>query len=67
MVTEMPARGVTFELVDAAGDETVGWSQWFARFPNGSLPGWTLHTFRDGKITLDHDYYDTNVARSLRG
>jgi hypothetical protein len=58
--------GVSFELVDAAGDDTVGWSQWNCRFPNGVVPCWTLHTFRDWAFTLDADYFDTNVARSLQ-
>lgn len=66
MEREMPAMGVTFELADAAGDETVGWTQWHCHFPNGTVPGWTLHTFRNGEITLDSDYFDTNVARTLQ-
>ena len=66
MEAEMPAMGVTFELVDAAGDESVGWSQWNCRFPNGVVPGWTLHTFRDGEFTLDSDYFDTNATRALQ-
>ena len=65
METEMPELGATFELVDMAGDESVGWSQWNCRFTNGVVPGWTLHTFRDGKISLDHDVFDTNVAHQL--
>ncbi len=66
MEAEMPDIGATFELVDAAGDDTVGWSQWNCRFPGGDVPGWTLHTFRDGEITLDSDYFDTNVARAVQ-
>jgi steroid delta-isomerase len=66
MEAEMPNLGATFELVDAAGDDTVGWSQWHCRMPNGVIPGWTLHTFRDGQITLDSDYFDTNVARAVQ-
>ncbi len=65
METEMPELGATFELIDFAGDTNVGWSQWWCRFENGAVPGWTLHTFRDGKITVDHDFFDTNIARSL--
>lgn len=65
METEMPELGATFELVDFAGDTNVGWSQWWCRFENGVVPGWTLHTFRDGKISVDHDFFDANVARSL--
>lgn len=65
MKSEMPARGIRFELVDAAGDETVAWSQWWCHFPTGRVPGWTLHTVRDGKLTLDADYFDTAAARSL--
>ena len=64
MVTDMPAMGATFELVDAAGDENVGWSQWWCRLPGGSVPGWSLYTVRDGTFTLDHDVFDTNAARA---
>jgi ketosteroid isomerase-like protein len=66
MDTEMPEGGVTFELEDCAGDETVGWSQWTCNVPGGSFPGWTLHTFRDGKFTLDSDYFDVALARKYR-
>lgn len=66
MKTEMPARGVTFELVDCAGDTNVAWSQWSCHFPNGTVPGWTLHTVRDGKFTLDADYFDTAASKALR-
>jgi steroid delta-isomerase len=65
MKAEMPAMGVTFELVDCAGDQTVAWSQWTCRFPSGAVPGWTLHTVRDGQFTLDADYFDTVTARTL--
>ncbi len=65
MRQEMPSRGITFELVDCAGDETVAWSQWTCHFPNGSVPGWTLHTVRDGRFTLDADYFDTVASREL--
>jgi ketosteroid isomerase-like protein len=65
METEMPAMGVRFELVDAAGDTTVGWSQWRCHFPNGTVPGWTLHLFDGDRITLDADYFDTVAAREL--
>lgn len=66
MKAEMPAMGVHFELVDCAGDQTVAWSQWTCHFPNGVVPGWTLHTVRDGKLTLDADYFDTVAADALR-
>ncbi|HEX9259223.1 MAG TPA: nuclear transport factor 2 family protein [Acidimicrobiales bacterium] len=65
MQSEMPALGVWFERVDAAGDETVAWSQWWCHLPNGQIPGWTLHTVRDGQLTLDSDYYDTAAAAAL--
>lgn len=66
MDVEMTARGVSFTLDDCAGDETIGWSQWTCHLPNGSFPGWTLHKVRDGKFTLDSDYYDVVAARKLR-
>jgi limonene-1,2-epoxide hydrolase len=65
MQAEMPALGVRFELVDAAGDETVAWSQWWCHFPTGRLPGWTLHTLRGNRFTLDADYFDTVASREL--
>jgi ketosteroid isomerase-like protein len=67
MKAEMPARGISFELVDCAGDTSVAWSQWWCHFPNGRVPGWTLHTVRDGAFTLDADYFDTVAATALRG
>jgi ketosteroid isomerase-like protein len=66
MQQEMPSLGVWFEHVDAAGDENVAWSQWWCHFPNGKVPGWTLHTVRDGRFTLDADYFDTAVARAVQ-
>ncbi|MEI6497969.1 MAG: nuclear transport factor 2 family protein [Actinomycetota bacterium] len=65
METEMPKLGARFELVDFAGDETVAWSQWWCHVPNGSIPGWTLHTLRDGLITLDADYFDVVASREF--
>ena len=65
METEMPDEGVTFTLDDCGGEETVAWSQWTCHVPNGSFPGWTLHTLRDGLFTLDSDYFDVVKARQL--
>jgi ketosteroid isomerase-like protein len=65
MKRDMPALGVRFELVDCAGDHSVAWSQWWCHFPGGSVPGWTLHTVRDGAFTLDADYFDTAVAAAV--
>jgi steroid Delta-isomerase len=67
MKSEMPANGITFELVDAAGDDTVAWTQWWCHFPAGRIAGWTLHTVRDGLLTLDSDYFDTLAARKMQG
>jgi ketosteroid isomerase-like protein len=66
METEMPAYGITFTLVDLAGDETTAWSQLTTNFPNGTVPGWTLHRVRDGMITLDADFFDTAAAAALQ-
>lgn len=65
MESEMPEQGARFELIDAAGDETVAWSQWWCHLPAGKLAGWTLHTLRDGRLTLDADYFDVLAARRL--
>lgn len=66
MEVEMPESGTTFRLVDFAGDSSVAWSQWICDMPGGSIPGWTLHTLREGQITLDADYFDVAAARRLR-
>jgi ketosteroid isomerase-like protein len=66
METEMPEAGVTFELIDMAGEDTVAWSQWWCNFPNGRIPGWTLYTARDGQLTLDADFFDVIGAAKLR-
>jgi limonene-1,2-epoxide hydrolase len=63
MEHEMPAQGVRFTLDDLAGDDQVGWSQWTCHMAQGSIPGWTLHTVRDGLFTLDADYFDVWAAR----
>ena len=65
MEREMPERDVTFTLDALAGDDTVGWSQWTCHVPNGSFPGWTLHTIRDGLFTLDADHFDVRRANEL--
>ena len=67
MEDEMPRRGISFSLLDHAGDETVAWSQWACHLPSGDIPGWTLHTVRDGKFTLDADYFDVVAASSPSG
>jgi steroid Delta-isomerase len=67
MESQMAARSIRFELVDCAGDDSVAWSQWTCHMPNGSIPGWTLHTVRDGLITLDSDYFDVVAAVALGG
>ena len=64
MESEMPAGGITFDLVDAAGDEAVAWSQWTCRFPGGDVPGWTLHLVRGDRFTLDSDHFDLVAARA---
>lgn len=66
MEEEMPRSGVHFTLDDFAGDTSVAWSQWTCHMPGGSIPGWTLHTLRDGSITLDADYFDVAGARALQ-
>lgn len=57
---------VSFDLVDCAGDTTVAWSQWTCNLPQGTVPGWTLHTIGDGTCTLDAAYFDTVTAEQLR-
>jgi steroid Delta-isomerase len=58
MKSEMPQQGITFHLVDCAGDTNVAWSQWIAKSNQQEMHGWTLHTARGDKFTLDADYFD---------
>lgn len=60
------AAEARFDLVDCAGDEAVAWSQWTCTTSSGTFPGWSLHTVRDGELTLRADYYDAEAARRLR-
>jgi steroid Delta-isomerase len=66
MERDMADRSITFELVDCAGDEHVAWSQWNCHVAGGVLSGWTLHTLRDGLLTLDADYFDILEAKRLQ-
>jgi steroid Delta-isomerase len=66
MESEMPAIGARFELVDAAGDETVAWSQWTCHLPDKTMAGWTLHIVRGDQFTLDADFFDAG-ARDASG
>jgi steroid Delta-isomerase len=66
MERDMADRSITFELVDCAGDEHVAWSQWNCHVAGGVLAGWTLHTLRDGLLTLDADYFDVLEAKRLQ-
>jgi hypothetical protein len=58
MKSEMPQQGITFHLVDCAGDTNVAWSQWIATSRDQEMHGWTLHTTRGDRFTLDADYFD---------
>ena len=60
------ATEASFTLVDHAGDEKVGWAQWTGELAGGSFPGWSLHTVRDGELSLDAVYFDVEQARRQR-
>jgi len=56
----------SFTLQDYAGDENVAWAQWTGEHAGGTFPGWSLHTIRDGEVSLDAVYYDVARARRQR-
>ena len=56
MTTKMAARGVSFRLVELAGDGGTGWAQWEADTPDGVRSGVGVYRVRDGKVTYYRDY-----------
>jgi len=60
------AIDASFTLVDHAGDENVAWAQWSGEHAGGTFSGWSLHTIRDGELSLDAVYYDVARARRQR-
>ena len=64
-VARLAAPGVSLELVDVAGDEHVGWSQWTYHLPGGDVTGWSLNRVRDGQISDNADFVDTVALAAL--
>lgn len=58
MTTEMAARGVSFRLVELAGDDETAWAQWEAVMPAGNRSGVGIYRVRDGRLTYYRDYMD---------
>jgi limonene-1,2-epoxide hydrolase len=56
MNDEMAARGASFRLVEAAGDEETAWAQWEATTSAGVRAGVGIYRVRDGRITYYRDY-----------
>lgn len=56
MNEEMGKQGITFSLVDLAGEGETAWAQWVAHTPRGERHGCGLYRVRDGKMTYYRDY-----------
>lgn len=56
MNTEMAALGVSFRLIDLAGDDEVAWAEWEAVTAGRPRRGVGIYRVRDGRITYYRDY-----------
>ncbi len=56
MTGEMASRGISFRLVELAGDDETAWAQWEAVIPAGNRSGVGVYRVRDSKLTYYRDY-----------
>lgn len=61
MSGEMAARGISFDLIELHGDDTVAWAAWVARTPAGARPGCGVYRIADGRIAYYRDLMDPVV------
>tara|TARA_R110000850_G_scaffold80010_1_gene172078 strand:+ start:501 stop:848 length:348 start_codon:yes stop_codon:yes gene_type:complete len=57
LTEEMAGRKMHFELLEIAGDESVAWSRWLWKRPDGDIEGVGLYRVADGKLTHYRDCY----------
>ena len=56
MTAELGPRGISFRLVELAGDDHTAWAQWELVAPEGTRSGVGVYRVRDGHLTYYRDY-----------
>ncbi len=59
----VPAAGVSFRLVELAGDDETAWAQWEAVDAQGVREGVGVYRVRDGRLTYYRDYMNERPAQ----
>lgn len=56
MTAEMATRGISFRLVELAGDDETAWAQWELVSDAGTRHGVGVYRVSDGRLTYYRDY-----------
>lgn len=56
MNVETRKNGVSFRLVELAGDEETAWAQWSATMPDGERQGVGVYRVKNGELVYYRDY-----------
>ncbi len=57
LTKELADKKMYFEVLEIAGDDSVAWSRWLWKRPDGDLEGVGLYRVRDGQLTSYRDFY----------
>ncbi|MEL6875402.1 MAG: nuclear transport factor 2 family protein [Pseudomonadota bacterium] len=57
LTKELADKKMHFEVLEIAGDETVAWSRWLWKRPDGDVEGVGLYKVRDGLLISYRDFY----------
>lgn len=57
LTKELADKKMHFEVLEIVGDETVAWSRWLWKRPDGDVEGVGLYKVRDGQLISYRDFY----------
>ena len=57
LTKELAEKKMHFEILEIVGDDSVAWSRWLWKRPDGDLEGVGLYKVQDGKLTSYRDFY----------
>jgi len=57
LTKELADKKMHFEVLEIAGDESVAWSRWLWKRPDGDIEGVGQYKVDDGKLTSYRDFY----------
>ncbi len=57
LTKELADKKMHFEVLEIAGDDTVAWSRWLWKRPDGDIEGVGLYRVKDGKLSSYRDFY----------